>query len=238
MVKVSEIFISRQGEGFLMGERCLFIRVADCNLTKHCGIFCDTGKLVGIDVDIDVLVKNIKEIINENDIRNIVITGGEPILYINELFELINKLDKDVLWQIESNGTIPLDLENTLKCVDKNKVKFVISPKNGVKFDESYYGLYKATAKFGEPCVVFKFVVQAGDNIFRNSTNMPFFNEIEIYKVVKMLIDNGISKNDIWLMPFARNEDELESIATAIYVIARLLDVNYSDRLHIRFNFK
>lgn len=240
MVKISEVFISKQGECFLAGQRCLFIRVTKCNLLESCSILCDTGKLVGIDINVDDLSKSIREIIDENDIRNVVITGGEPMIYIDELLELIDKVNRNVLWQFETNGTIEIDVGKIIKYIDNgNKIRIVVSPKNNKKFNEIYYGLYKATLKYGEPCVMFKFVVVPESNLIKDIDEIiPFFNSTKTYEIVNMLINQGVSKNDIWLMPFAKNSDELEETSDIICELAMLLDVNYSDRLHIRFGFK
>lgn len=240
MVKVSEVFVSRQGEGFLMGQRCLFIRVSECNLIDHCSGFCDTGKLVGVDVEIDDLCKSVREIIDESDIRNVVITGGEPTIYLDEFLELISKIDRDVLWQFETNGVLPIDLEKVMKSIkiDKNRIMFVVSPKNGTFINETYYGLYKTSLMSGNPCVVFKLVVMPVLDKIDNSNSCPFFSATDISDIVNFLLDNGVNRNDIWLMPFAKSVDELDNTAKIVYEIAKLFDVNYSDRLHIRFNFK
>lgn len=239
-IKVSEIFISRQGECFLTGQRCLFIRVAGCNLLKYCSVLCDTGRLVGIDVSIDDLSESVREIIDKNDIRNVVITGGEPMLYANELLEFIDKVDRNVLWQFETNGTIEIDVGKFIKSIDNgNKIKIVVSPKSNKNFSEVYYGLYKATLKYGEPCVVFKFVVLPDVDLIEGIEKfIPFFTPKRVREIVSTLIKQGVSKNDIWLMPFARNVDDLEDISELVCKLAMMMDVNYSDRLHIRFDFK
>jgi organic radical activating enzyme len=102
MFKINEIFYSLQGEGFHSGTPAVFVRFSGCNL--HCA-FCDTQHQAGE-------VMSLQEIVNEvNKHPNaplLVLTGGEPSLFIDEAFvmELKQKTYKTIT--IETNGTRPL----------------------------------------------------------------------------------------------------------------------------------
>ena len=102
MYKINEIFYSLQGEGFHSGTPAVFVRFSGCNL--HCA-FCDTQHQTGE-------MMSLQEIVDEANKYTIaplvVLTGGEPSLFINEAFiaELKQKTGKRIA--IETNGTRPL----------------------------------------------------------------------------------------------------------------------------------
>src|SRR5512139_3806261 len=102
---VKEAFLTLQGEGMQAGSRAVFLRFAGCNLwsgreedraTAQCN-FCDTD-FVGTDGqgggkfgDSDALADHVAELWGGGeDYRLVVITGGEPMLQLDE--ELIEAL--------------------------------------------------------------------------------------------------------------------------------------------------
>ncbi|MFH1403617.1 MAG: 7-carboxy-7-deazaguanine synthase QueE [Candidatus Altiarchaeota archaeon] len=145
-MNVIEIFSSIQGEGKYIGKPTVFIRLAGCNL--RC-VWCDTKyALTG---GTDISVPEIIRLVNQQGIGTVCITGGEPMLQIDELKKLVKGL-KDVGYRIvlETNGTlydewvfenvdcVSLDMkppssgmkssEGILKkLVEKDQVKVVIS---------------------------------------------------------------------------------------------------------------
>ena len=102
MYRVNEIFYSLQGEGFHTGTPVVFVRFSGCNL--RC-TFCDTQHQVGE-------MMSLQEVVNEVNKYPIapllVLTGGEPSLFIDEALvaELKQKTGKKIA--IETNGTRPL----------------------------------------------------------------------------------------------------------------------------------
>ena len=102
MYRINEIFYSLQGEGFHTGTPAVFVRFSGCNL--RC-TFCDTQHQAG-----EML--SLQEIVNEVNKYPIapllILTGGEPSLFIDEAFvaELKQKTGKKIA--IETNGTRPL----------------------------------------------------------------------------------------------------------------------------------
>lgn len=101
MRKINEIFYSIQGEGCRTGVPSVFIRFSGCNL--QCG-FCDTLHETGVMLTDDEIIEEVKKYPKSQ----IVLTGGEPALFIDKDF--IEKLKKEtgVPITIETNGTIEL----------------------------------------------------------------------------------------------------------------------------------
>ena len=102
MYRINEIFHSLQGEGFHSGTPAVFVRFSGCNLRCH---FCDTQHQDGTMMSLQEIVDEINKY---PDAPLLVLTGGEPSLFIDEAFvaELKQKTGKTIA--IETNGTRPL----------------------------------------------------------------------------------------------------------------------------------
>jgi 7-carboxy-7-deazaguanine synthase len=117
---VKECFLTLQGEGVQTGSRAVFLRFAGCNLwsgreadraSAQCN-FCDTD-FVGTDgrgggkfADAEMLADHVAGIwAGDDDWRLVVITGGEPMLQLDEA--LIAALhERGFRVAVESNGTL------------------------------------------------------------------------------------------------------------------------------------
>ena len=76
--KVVETFISINGEGQHAGELALFIRFAGCNLNCN---YCDTRWANQPDVVYQEMTETeIKALVTDSGVRNVTLTGGEPLL--------------------------------------------------------------------------------------------------------------------------------------------------------------
>ena len=104
MLKISEIFVSIQGESSFAGLPCAFIRLAGCNLRCK---YCDTAHAYkkGKPYSIDKIIA----IIREFDCPLVEITGGEPLLQEEtpQLTEAL--LDNGFRVLMETNGTKNID---------------------------------------------------------------------------------------------------------------------------------
>ncbi len=122
-LQVQSIFKTIQGEGIFVGVPAIFIRLGGCNLACD---FCDTEfetfetiKIDDILSKVNLLALNSK---NEQSVKLVVITGGEPMRQPIEL--LCQKLlEQDFKVQIETNGTLYRSLPD--------KVSIICSPKAG-----------------------------------------------------------------------------------------------------------
>lgn len=105
--KVVEIFTSINGEGQRAGELATFVRFAGCNL--NCS-YCDTkwANQEGAPYDI-MSEEEIYSAIKESGVRNVTLTGGEPLLRENmdRLLKLLGR-DKELRVEIETNGAVDI----------------------------------------------------------------------------------------------------------------------------------
>ena len=99
MHKINEIFYSLQGEGYNTGTASVFIRLSGCNL--RCD-FCDTRHEEGMMMSLPEIVE---QVMRYPDAPLIVLTGGEPSLWIDEDFVKDLKAMTGKRIAIETNGT-------------------------------------------------------------------------------------------------------------------------------------
>ena len=105
-MKVIEIFESIQGEGSFLGMPAIFVRLGGCNL--HCP-FCDTKESWGTNGK-EMEIGDIAAATLEYKSEIVVITGGEPSIYGDNLYKLAHQLKqfgKKV--HLETNGTADVD---------------------------------------------------------------------------------------------------------------------------------
>ncbi len=108
LFQVVEMFTSINGEGPRAGELALFLRMRGCNLV--CA-YCDTAWANRDDAEYEELSKEeIVERVRHAGIRNVTVTGGEPLLQ-EDMEELLFALTEEPgsRVEIETNGSIPLE---------------------------------------------------------------------------------------------------------------------------------
>lgn len=158
MKNIIESFISIQGEGLRTGRPTLFIRLNGCNLrcvfrnsagkVTSC---CDTpyasfeGSFEGKYTDDDV----IKMLTNNPQVKDIVITGGEPLLNQTSLEIFIKKLRevRDFTLTIETNGTI-VPSDYLLEQVDLWSTSPKLASSTPTVKDGKKYGVTEAQCKY------------------------------------------------------------------------------------------
>ena len=102
MYRINEIFYSLQGEGFHTGTPCVFVRFSGCNLRCH---FCDTQHQTGTAMALDDIIG---EVDRYPEAPMVVLTGGEPSLFVDRDFVEGLKRATGKRVAIETNGTRPL----------------------------------------------------------------------------------------------------------------------------------
>ena len=160
MYKVNEIFHSLQGEGYNTGTASVFIRLSGCNL--HCG-FCDTRHEQGTMMSLPEIVE---QVMRYPTAPLIVLTGGEPSLWIDEDFVAGLKQMTGKRIAIETNGTHPLPhgidwvtLSPKTGLGDSGDLPVVITRCDELKVvylgqDLTQYDNITATHRYLQPCWV------------------------------------------------------------------------------------
>lgn len=125
---ISEVFRSIQGEGLYQGVNQVFVRFFGCNL--KCS-FCDT-KLDSYER------KTVPELLAEIDTfgnyHSLSITGGEPLLqidFLRDLLKLVKKRKKKVY--LETNGTLPEKLKKMIDYTDIIAMDFKLPSSTGLE---------------------------------------------------------------------------------------------------------
>ncbi len=130
---VAEKFVSINGEGTKAGQTAVFIRFTGCNL---CCKYCDTKWANEENVPYtEMSAEEIYNYIKETGIKNVTLTGGEPLIQknIKSLLILIAK-DKELNCEIETNGSIGLKQF----CDIKNRPSFTMDYKLSASGMEKY----------------------------------------------------------------------------------------------------
>ena len=117
MKKINEIFYSLQGEGFNAGIPSVFLRFSGCNLSCE---FCDTCHEDGVLME----DQEIASAISSFPGKWIILTGGEPALWIDMEFIDFLKKSTGKKIAIETNGT---------RALPDNLDWVTVSPKTGFK---------------------------------------------------------------------------------------------------------
>lgn len=106
--RVAEKFVSINGEGQKAGQPAVFIRLAGCNL--RCS-YCDTVWANSPDAPHEKMTEDeIAEYVRQTGIRNVTLTGGEPLLADN-IGILLERLSREsISLEIETNGSVDISV--------------------------------------------------------------------------------------------------------------------------------
>jgi len=219
VIPISEIFYSIQGEGKYCGTPSVFVRVGGCNLKcpgfseKGCDSFYAVDKSFKDEwklMDIEEIKKEIEKYLKFKP--HLVLTGGEPMLYIDKLYSLIEWFSGEVT--IETNATIDFDIKRYPKLKD---VTFAMSVKLSNSGEE-----YKKRVKKE----VIKTYSVAKKSFFKFVVDRDLKEEIEDITQETDL--------DIYCMPLGASKEELEKNAPFVFDFCLKNGYKYSDRIHIR----
>ena len=147
-----EIFSSLQGEGVLVGFRQIFLRFPDCNLNCR---YCDTefGRTSKCQVEVSpgsgqletwdnplAFDRVVTLIRGWNDSmphahHSISITGGEPLLHTATLLQWLPELRKILPVFLETNGTLPEQLDEVIHAIDWISMDIKLHSQTGERTD-------------------------------------------------------------------------------------------------------
>lgn len=230
-----EIFASIQGEGRNLGRFSVFVRTSLCNL--HC-TWCDTDytwnwagtrfshvrdaepgylKYDKAAQIIDLAPVDVAERVVGLRARNVVLTGGEPLLHQPDLVELMTLLrEKDgaYTFETETNGTLmPAPAFDAL--IDQ----YNVSPKLANSGNARRIRIRPAAMDFfgKSPKSWFKFVCRPEDT-----------SEVD-----QLVAQYGINPRQVFLMPLGSDSASIRRQANALVDHCIERGYNFSDRLHI-----
>jgi 7-carboxy-7-deazaguanine synthase len=220
-LNVVEIFASLQGEGPSMAEPAVFLRLADCNLSCS---WCDTRyswDWKQFDRTKESRVTQVAEAaariesLAGDDIRLVVVTGGEPLLQQVPIAELISRDHSGRRYEFETNGTIAPSA-----ALLEAAALFVVSPKlanAGMK--QSRRIRLDVLSEFVVGPSVFKFVISADNDVH------------EVRALARAL---ALDPHRVWLMPEGTTTETVGEKLESLAPIARETGFQLSDRLHVR----
>ena len=205
-----EIFYSLQGEGPTLGKPSVFVRLAQCNL--KCS-YCDSKHTWDISQAIELDIKEVVKEIKKFNCNNLVITGGEPLLQIKEVWELMYDLP-GYLFEIETNGTIIPSFSNS-------QIRYNVSP----KLENSYN--QKENREKEE---VYQWHINNENSIFKFVVN----KKEDLQEVLELIEKYKIPRNKIYLMAEGIDEQILKEKEQWLAQICLDYQLNFTTRLHIK----
>lgn len=189
--RISEIFRSIQGEGKYLGMPQVFVRFAGCNLACR---WCDTDFIEKEQLDEVQLIERIKGLMP--GCHSVSLTGGEPLVQIEFLESLLPLIGKeDVKIFLETNGTLPDELEKILQYLDIVSMDMKLPSSAGC---DEYWQEYKDFLRIavGSPKrdVYVKIVVASGTSQKDFVTAVDLISSIE--RAVPLIIQPEFSEQD------------------------------------------
>ena len=223
-MNISEIFYSIQGEGASSGIPAVFIRFSGCNL--QCP-GCDTKYHInGQKMSLEDVLAKIKEF---NPVsKRIVFTGGEPLLYQEDIVRIVEglkpfagKFGSYYNWsfEIETNGTIEPELIHKRLCSNHSSIhiRYNVSPK--LSFNEKAHNDSDILGTF----------LSSSDSIFK----FVISNDQDIEEVNKMQREISIPKESIYLMPLGATRKEQEKNMPRVIKHCLKTGYKFCPRLHV-----
>lgn len=256
MLPVIEMFCSIQGEGKYAGIPSFFIRVSGCNL-RCCfkDSICDTAYSSfnpekSNYTDNDQIVESFNKLKKQySNVKHLVITGGEPMLYKKDLEYVLSKIyNPDIIVTIETNGTLPpLNPLNNQFRVDlysiSPKLSTSVAKDNKILTDEQIQHHNELRINYTN---LFKYITQTREYQFKFVYSGPECEQeiLDLYKKLSEFINKGDScEFEYWirnhpmkntmLMPEGINDEQLTKNRQDCVQVCIKNGWKYTDRLHI-----
>ncbi len=258
--KISQWFISLEGEGNAIGVPSIYIRLAGC-YSAACA-FCDTKfswgeapafKDIG---DRDTTIA-IASGLSESHVQRCTITGGEPLHYTEyfpDIYRWVDSISPTGIsfLGVESNGNLLKDKENCLTLLSSfNEIirehgvvpTLTISPKLDAEtcyekqmtqdeVDQMYFDTFKNISDYLQPYdVYYKFIYEHTEKIIDFSHQQIF---------IDYLTDElNVGRDHIMVMPFTpedplgKDKEFWQESKDATSRKALAIGVKYSPRIHV-----
>jgi 7-carboxy-7-deazaguanine synthase len=233
----AEIFYSIQGEGKSAGLPSVFVRTSRCNL--HC-VWCDTDytwnwegtpfphrndasphyrKFNPESWITPCPVDEAAEQILAYPARNVVLTGGEPLLQQPALAALMQRLrryDPAYRFEVETNGTL-LPRPDFEAAIDQYNVSPKLANSNN-------------PTRLREKTAVYRFFAHNDKAYFK----FVLTQHADLEEVLSLQERYHIPAQKIWLMPEGNTPQVLRRRRRWIVEVCKQYGFRYTDRLHIQ----
>lgn len=248
---VSEIFLSVQGEGLRTGVPSIFVRSIGCTLrccwksqltgevslcdTPYTSHNCEDPKYTTVDEVYDAIT----EILEMNPrVRDVVFTGGEPMIFQDAIRELIERLnDEYSLWYtLETNGTIGMTpvMNNLIDLIS-------ISPKlpssgafEGTNISKNDRLLHERN-RFKPDALITYYEARNDLDVQTKFVASTEQDEKDIHKWIDELENTyNVRVRNVMLMPEGQRPEEITKSVENILPICIRNGWRLCDRLHVR----
>lgn len=232
-----EIFFSIQGEGKSVGTPSVFVRTSPCNL--HC-VWCDTDytwnwrgtrfphvndakpgyeKFDKKKWIAECETAAVAEAVAVFPCKNVILTGGEPMLQqlaLTALMRALRSKSADYRFEVETNGTLVPTAE-----FDAAIDQYNVSPKLENSGNPRRLREKPAALRFfaASPKANFKFVVAEKN---------------DLAEVLGLLKTYAIAPEKVWLMPEGTSAKALARRRKWLVEMCKQHGLHYSDRLHVQ----
>jgi len=209
MIRISETFLSIQGEGPSAGTPAHFVRLQGC--TVGCG-WCDTRYAWpgdgGEDTSLDALWERLRGL-GESPL--LVVTGGEPLEHAGLADLLRDGLEQWPRVEVETSGIAPPPLSHA-------RLAWNVSPKLPSVTARWKDTWEHAEAWTAEPRATFKIVV--GD-------------DPDAADALRLVAEHAIPRSRVMLMPEGMTDAALRTRGLAVAELCRREGLRMSPRLHV-----
>ena len=203
---IAEKFVSINGESTLAGEPAVFIRFKGCNL--KCS-FCDTSWVNRPECPVENLgVPEIIDYVKGTGIRNVTLTGGEPLLQKGIDFLANALLSENLNVEFETNGSIAIEKFCALRpdySARKGILRFTLDYKLPGSGMEDY--MMFSNYDYLKPEDAVKFVVGGTEDLIRAKEIIdtyrlcdkckvflsPVFEKIQPSEIVNFMLENKMN---------------------------------------------
>ena len=223
-LRISEMFVSSQGEGALTGMPSVFIRCSGCNL--RCW-FCDTpyaswqpdGDLCSVDEIVRLTIAT--------GLSHVVLTGGEPLLspLIVPLCQHLRKAALHIT--IETAGTVFQSVSCDLMSLSP---KLSSSQPSRGTISDSWVARHQATR--WRPEVIRQLINTSADYQLKFVIDTPEDCD-EVSQLLQELAP--FDPEHVWLMPQGRQVTEIDVKLRWLAPWAETHGYRLSDRHHLRW---
>ncbi len=224
-MKISEIFLSIQGEGQWLGMPSIFIRTSGCNLRCR---WCDTPYASwnpqGTEMSVDAILNQVAR----HAVQHVVITGGEPLIQA-EVVELAAQLKvRHKYITLETAGTLWRNISVDLASISPKLANSTPHDREGGTFAKAHESTridIPTLTQFARSTEIkhrqWKFVICGPEDI------------IELERLLAQIPDLTSQRENIFLMPEGIDADELHKKGVWLAELCKARGYRFGARWHI-----